>query len=68
MSAAGGVIGVLVGLGAAAIIGSFGTPIEYSIAPVLLAFGCAFVTGLSFGYLPANKAAGLDPVVALASE
>jgi macrolide transport system ATP-binding/permease protein len=68
VSAAGGVIGVLVGLGAAAIIGSFGTPIEYSIAPVLLAFGCAFGTGLAFGYLPANKAAGLDPVVALASE
>jgi macrolide transport system ATP-binding/permease protein len=35
---------------------------------VVLAFGCAFGTGLAFGYLPANKAAGLDPVVALASE
>ncbi len=68
VSAAGGVIGVIVGLGAAAIIGSFGTPIAYSVAPVLLAFGCAFGTGLAFGYLPANKAAGLDPVVALASE
>jgi macrolide transport system ATP-binding/permease protein len=68
VSAAGGVIGVLIGLGTAAIIGAFGTPIAYSVAPVLLAFGCAFGTGLAFGYLPANKAAGLDPVIALASE
>jgi macrolide transport system ATP-binding/permease protein len=68
VSAAGGVIGVVLGLGAAAIIGALGTPVQYSIAPVLLAFGCAFGTGLAFGYLPANKAAGLDPVVALASE
>jgi macrolide transport system ATP-binding/permease protein len=36
--------------------------------PVLLAFGSAFATGLLFGYLPARKAADLDPVVALASE
>jgi macrolide transport system ATP-binding/permease protein len=68
VSAAGGVIGVIVGLGTAAVIAAFGTPIQYSVAPVLLAFGCAFGTGLAFGYLPANKAAGLDPVVALASE
>ncbi|MCB1632495.1 MAG: FtsX-like permease family protein [Pseudomonadales bacterium] len=68
VSAAGGILGVIIGLGTAAIIGSFGTPIAYSISPVLLAFGCAFGTGLAFGYLPANKAAGLDPVVALASE
>ena len=68
VSALGGLIGVACGLGTAAVIGGFGTPIQYSLPPILLAFGCSFATGLVFGYLPARKAAGLDPVVALASE
>lgn len=68
VSAVGGLIGVVAGLGTAAIIDHFGTPIHYSTTPVLLAFGCAFAVGLVFGFFPARKAAGLDPVVALASE
>lgn len=68
VSALGGVIGVAAGLGTAALLAHFGTPIQYSLMPVLLAFGCAFATGLLFGYLPALKAARLDPVQALATE
>ncbi|HZN24747.1 MAG TPA: MacB family efflux pump subunit [Burkholderiales bacterium] len=68
VSALGGLIGVVGGLGAAALIGALGTPVQFSLFPVALAFGCAFATGLVFGYMPARKAAGLDPVVALASE
>lgn len=68
VSALGGVIGVGLGLGAAALVAHFGTPVSYSLLPVLLAFGCAFGTGLLFGFLPARKAAGLDPVTALAAE
>lgn len=68
VSGLGGLIGVGVGLGAAALIGMFGRPIEFSPAPVAIAFGCAFLTGLVFGFMPARKAARLDPVVALAAE
>ena len=68
VSALGGLIGVAAGLGVAAAIGALGTPVQFSAGPVLLAFGCAFATGLVFGYMPARKAAALDPVVALASE
>ncbi len=68
VSAIGGVIGVVIGLTVAGVIAAFGTPVKYSLSPVLLAFGCAFMTGLAFGYLPAKKAAQLDPVVALSAE
>ena len=64
----GGIIGVVGGFATAAICGVFGLPVVYSASPALFAFSCAFFTGLLFGYLPARKAANLDPVVALASE
>lgn len=68
VSVMGGLIGVVGGLGVAVVVGLFGTPVQYAVGPVLLAFGCAVSTGLVFGFLPARKAAQLDPVVALASE
>lgn len=68
VSALGGLIGVILGLLCAALVGRLGTPIDYSLSPVVIAFSCAFLTGLLFGFLPARKAARLNPVNALASE
>jgi macrolide transport system ATP-binding/permease protein len=64
----GGLIGVTGGLAAAWIAQLLGSPVVYSATPVLLAFGSAFSIGLLFGFLPARRAARLDPVVALSSE
>ncbi|MFC0244070.1 MacB family efflux pump subunit [Falsochrobactrum ovis] len=68
VSAIGGLIGILLGLGAAGLLSLAGVPVSFSAGPVLLAFACAFATGLIFGYLPARKASRLLPAVALASE
>ncbi len=65
---AGGLAGVVLGIGTALVMQRFGSTVVLQVGPPLLAFGCAFLTGLVFGYLPARKAAGLDPVEALAYE
>ncbi|MFA6280205.1 MAG: MacB family efflux pump subunit [Bdellovibrionales bacterium] len=64
----GGLLGVLLGVGVALIVDALGTRAILSLPPILLAFTCAVSTGLLFGYLPARKAAMMDPVTALASE
>lgn len=64
----GGIIGVLLGFGAGNLLRYFDMAVIFSPLPAILAFSCAFSIGLLFGYLPARKAAYLDPVVALASE
>ena len=64
----GGVLGVGAGLGAAWLAGEFGRPVVFSLPPVAMAFASAVLTGLLFGFLPARRAAALDPVVALSAE
>jgi macrolide transport system ATP-binding/permease protein len=66
--AAGGVLGIVVGVVAGMVLRYTGMTVIFSVTPAVLAFVCASATGLIFGYLPARKAARLDPVVALASE
>lgn len=64
----GGMLGVGIGLFTGWVLSFFGVSILFNATPSILAFSCAVATGLLFGYLPAKKAAGLDPVVALSSE
>jgi len=66
---AGGLIGVIAGVGAAAAVSHvMGWLALFSPGPILLAFSCSLVSGVLFGYLPAKTAANLDPVLALATE
>jgi macrolide transport system ATP-binding/permease protein len=66
--AMGGFLGLGLGFLVGVAVRAFGTTVIFSVQPALLAFTSAFATGVIFGYLPARKAARLDPVVALSSE
>ena len=69
LSLAGGLIGVIVGVGGSYIFGSLGT-MRTEIVPlsIPLAFGAAAIVGIFFGYYPATRAAKLDPIEALRRE
>jgi macrolide transport system ATP-binding/permease protein len=60
---AGACVGLLAGVGAAVV---FEMPVIFSLAAVLGAVVCAVLTGLVFGFMPALRAARLEPVAALA--
>ena len=68
VSVIGGLAGAVAGLGVAWALQQGGLPVVFSATPVVLAFGCACLTGIVFGFAPARKAAHLDPVVALGAE
>jgi len=69
LSALGGILGILVGVGASAIVASKGgLPVHVSPASIGLAFGFSAAIGIFFGFYPARKASRLDPIEALRYE
>jgi putative ABC transport system permease protein len=69
VSAVGGVLGTVVGLGGAKLL-SLVTPLAATVKPLTVVFGVGFaaLVGLLFGIWPAARAANLDPVEALRQE
>ncbi len=69
LSLVGGVFGILLGLLLSYIIShSLNWPFVVSTSAIAGSFVVCVVTGVFFGWYPAKKAAGLDPIVALRYE
>ena len=68
LAVAGGLIGTGVGVGGAMLVGVF-TPLQPSVPlpAILIAVSVSGSIGLIFGVVPAQRAAQLDPIVALRS-
>jgi putative ABC transport system permease protein len=66
LSLVGGLLGVLVGVGGSWLFGKIGgmrtVILPYSI---ILSFASSALVGIFFGFVPARKAAQLDPIIAL---
>jgi putative ABC transport system permease protein len=66
IAVAGGVLGLVVGIGGGLLIEAvFGFPVAFSVAIMVVATGTAMAVGVAFGLYPAWKAARMDPVEAL---
>jgi putative ABC transport system permease protein len=69
ISVTGGIIGVALGISASQLVNMFlKWPILISNSSILLSFLVCAVTGVFFGYYPAQKASRLDPIEALRYE
>jgi putative ABC transport system permease protein len=69
ISITGGVIGVVLGISAAKLVTMFlSWPTLVTQSSVILSFVVCAVTGVFFGYYPAQKASRLDPIEALRYE
>jgi putative ABC transport system permease protein len=69
ISITGGIIGVLLGVAAAKLVTVFFSwPTLVSESSIMLSFMVCAVTGVFFGYYPAQKASRLDPIEALRYE
>lgn len=69
ISVTGGIIGVISGIGASALVNIvFKWPVYVQLYSVILSFLVCSVTGIFFGWYPARKASNLDPIEAIRYE
>ncbi|MEM1350497.1 MAG: ABC transporter permease [Myxococcota bacterium] len=62
----GGVLGILLGLGLSWAVGQVvGLPVAVSWVSMVLSFGISLFVGVTFGLVPAIRAANVDPIDAL---
>ena len=69
ISCFGGILGIIIGYLACGALGSiFNLSAAPTIGTVLLSFGVSAGIGIAFGYMPAKRAARLNPIDALRNE
>ena len=69
ISITGGILGVILGLGATVFIEKFlNWPTSVALYSIVISFAVCAVTGIFFGWYPARKASSLDPITALRYE
>jgi len=68
ISLTGGIFGVLLGVGASSVLPKMGMPSIVPAWSIFLSFGVCVVIGVLFGYIPARKAANMDPIDAIRHE
>ncbi len=69
ISLTGGILGILVGCGASGfVVPKFGMPSSVPMWSIWVSFGVCVFIGVIFGYIPARKAANMDPIEAIRHE
>ncbi len=68
ISVTGGLLGIMVGCSASACLGLLGMPSSVPAWSIYVSFFVCVCIGVLFGYIPAQKAANMDPIEAIRHE